>query len=255
MNISFVGKQDKNTDILLGLIKEEFREFDLAFEFVNSGKRFDTNFHEAGWDVVFLDADIPDINLKKIRNEERDLVPLFILISSLESKALKAFEINAIDFLLKPLRDEKIKKSLDILRKKMVAYKIVNGFNHHDKLRLAAKRSDNSRYMRRILIRKGKKMFFVDVGSIVWIESEGNYNRIHTQDDSYLIRGTLKHTLKKLDPGKFFRIHRSAIINIDKVKQIEPFFHGDYKIFMRDHTELKISRTYSDFLSEFKCTV
>lgn len=255
INICFLGKQDKSSDLLLELVKKEFREFDLIFEFVSSVKKLVTNFPKVGYDVVFLDADIKKFDLKKIKTVQQELLPLIILISSSKSDVLKAFEMNASDFIVKPLQAKAIKKRLYVIKKKMTAYKYIEGLNRRDKLGLTVQPSNGDCYMRRILIRKSKKMVFVDVNSIIWIESESNYNRIYTEDDSYLNRGALKYILQKLDPHKFFRIHRSVIINIDMVKQIEPFSHGDYKVVMRNGTELKISRNYTDFLSDFKCTV
>lgn len=243
-----------HSDLLSTQLEEEFKTLKLSIEFLNSEVNTAKICSEPGHDVVILDADLPAVDIQKIKEVKKDLLPVIILVSSSKSKAIEAFEINALDFLLKPLKKERIVKCLKILKKKLLRIKVFHGLDQIEKIKLPSGSLNGNGYINRILVREGNKMVFVDVNSILWIESESNYNRLYTEKDSHLNRGSLKNIIQKLNPKKFFRIHRSVIVNIEMVKEIEPFFHGDYKVIMKDNTELKISRNYTDFLSDFKCT-
>jgi two-component system LytT family response regulator len=107
-------------------------------------------------------------------------------------------------------------------------------------------------HMRRILIKNSDKNIFVDVGEINWIEASGNYVKLHLEDSTYLIRGSLKKLQQKLDPLKFIRIHRSAMVNVNMVKTIEPWFSGDFKVKLKNGKTLKMSRNYKQKLDRFK---
>lgn len=107
-------------------------------------------------------------------------------------------------------------------------------------------------YLNRILIKNSEKNIFIDVGKINWIESSGNYVKLHMPDCTHLIRGTLKTLEQKLDPLRFIRIHRSSMVNVNKVKVIEPWFSGDFKVILENGKTLKMSRNYKETLDRFK---
>lgn len=103
----------------------------------------------------------------------------------------------------------------------------------------------------RIMIKEEGKIFFVDTSEVKWIESAGNYIKIVSKDGQHMVRNTMKEIGEKLDTKTFFRIHRSTIINIQQVKVIEPWFHGDYQVIMKDGTKFNMSRNYKRLLDEF----
>lgn len=107
-------------------------------------------------------------------------------------------------------------------------------------------------YLERILVKNSKKNIFVDVSRIEWIESSGNYIKLHLPNTTHLIRSSLKNLQSKLNPLHFVRIHRSHIVNIKKVKEIEPWFSGDSKIILKNGKTLKMSRNYKENLDKFK---
>lgn len=109
-------------------------------------------------------------------------------------------------------------------------------------------------YLERILIKDDRKNIFVDVDTIRWIESSGNYVKLHLAESMHMIRGSLKLMQKKLHPLQFVRIHRSYIINVNCVKAIEPWFSGDLKVILNDGKKLKMSRNYKDNLDRFRLT-
>jgi len=108
--------------------------------------------------------------------------------------------------------------------------------------------------LERILIKDDKKNIFVDVEDIRWIESSGNYIKLHSEETIHMIRGSLKLMQEKLNPLKFVRVHRSSIVNIDYVQAIEPWFSGDLKVVLNDGKQLKMSRNYKDNLDRFRLT-
>lgn len=110
----------------------------------------------------------------------------------------------------------------------------------------------NQQYLQRILVKNSTKNIFVDVSRLKWIESSGNYVELHLPNTTHLIRSSLKNMQSKLNPLHFVRIHRSYIVNINKVKEIEPWFSGDSKIILMDGKKLKMSRNYKDNLDKFK---
>lgn len=107
-------------------------------------------------------------------------------------------------------------------------------------------------YLNRILIKNSQKNIFIDVGEIEWIESSGNYVKLHLPQTNHMIRGSLKTLEEKLNPLQFVRIHRSWMVNIKKVKEIKPWFSGDSKVILKNGKTLKMSRNYKDNLNRFR---
>ena len=105
------------------------------------------------------------------------------------------------------------------------------------------------RHSDRLIVKSGGRVFFLRTEEIDWVEAAGNYVRLHARSESHLLRESMKNMEARLDPNTFVRIHRSAIVNIDRVKELEPWFHGEYIVIMRDGTRLTASRVYSDRLS------
>lgn len=103
----------------------------------------------------------------------------------------------------------------------------------------------------KLLVKQNKKLFFLNVSAIDWFESSGNYVKIHSADKTYMIRSSLKALEEKLDPRKFLRIHNSIIVNVDCVREIEPWFTGDFEVTLQNGTKLKMSRNYKDIFDRF----
>ncbi len=104
------------------------------------------------------------------------------------------------------------------------------------------------RYLKRLLVKNGSRTVLLQAGEIDWIESAGNYVRIHVGSERHLLRETMTALEERLDPERFIRIHRSTIVNLDRVRELEPYFHGDYMVRLNDGTRLTLSRTYRDRL-------
>lgn len=201
--------------------------------------------------LIFLDIQMPGIGgfdiLKQIGND--DYYPNIIFVTAYDEYALRAFEIHALDYLLKPFDEDKfyqsLNRALDIIRQS-------NSQMLWEKLDSISKSiEDSQEYLSRIMIKNSDRIFFLPVDEIDWIESAGNYVRIHSGDENYLLRETMINMEEKLDPDTFFRVHRSTIVNLDKVKELEQWFHGDYQIIMRNGEKLTLSRNYKELLYKF----
>jgi len=199
-------------------------------------------------DLVFLDVQMPGIDgFEVIENLDPSRLPSVVFVTAHDGHAIRAFEIHALDFLLKPFDQTRFEKALDRAR----------GLLNRDRaggldprlVSLLEELHEERKYSERLIVKSGGRVFFVRTEEIDWVEASGNYVKIHTKNDAHLLRESMKNMEARLDPKTFVRIHRSAIVNIDRIKELEPWFHGEYIVIMRDGTRLTASRVFSDRLS------
>jgi two-component system, LytTR family, response regulator len=192
-------------------------------------------------DLVFLDVQMPEMDGFQVISEiGADEMPVTIFVTAHDGFALRAFDSNAIDYLLKPFGKERFERALARAKQRMA------GKLHHDEVRrilsslerLAAKR----RHQDRLAIPKNGRILFVATKDIDWIEAEGNYVRLHVGNREHEFRETLSELEEKLSPADFLRIHRSTIVNIQRIKEIQPWFHGYHRVLLQDGTALRMSR-------------
>ena len=198
-------------------------------------------------DLVFLDVQMPDLDgfdvLARLRPEE---MPAVIFVTAHDEYAVRAFRVEALDYLLKPFDDERFGETLARARRRIESA----GLEHlADRLgSLVRQTSGRPRPLERLAIKKGPASFVVKAGAIDWIESEANYVRLHCGRESHLVRRSLTSLEEALDPSQFARIHRTAIVNADRIRRLVPWSHGDMRITLVDGTELNLSRRYRDRL-------
>lgn len=201
-------------------------------------------------DLVFLDIQMPEINgFEVLQNIDPDKTPLIIFVTAYDEYALKAFDVHALDYLMKPFKKERFTESLNRAKTALkqgsraaINTKIENLLEYLE---------PTGEGLSRILVKSSGRYFFLKTKDIDWIESAGNYVRIHSGGNNYLIRETMINMEKKLDSDTFFRIHRSTIINVEKVKELEQWFHGDYQVVMYNEEKLTMSRNYKKLLDKF----
>ncbi|MDN5205247.1 LytTR family DNA-binding domain-containing protein [Fulvivirgaceae bacterium BMA10] len=200
-------------------------------------------------DLVFLDIQMPEVNgfdvIKEVQNYHK---AYYIFTTAYDEYALKAFEVNAIDYLLKPFDDNRFEEALrrakeQIKRKELEALsqKFINILGDIE-------RKEDTTYLNKISIRSGGKIYFIDVANIDWIEADNQYVQIHVAGSKHILRESLTSLERSLNPQFFYRTHRSAIINIKRIKELEPHFKGDYVITLLDGTKVKLSRSRKDRL-------
>ena len=199
-------------------------------------------------DLVFLDVQMPGMNgFEVIENLDPTRLPAVVFVTAHDGHAIRAFEIHALDFLLKPFDQTRFEKALERARTQLATKQ---GQVIDSRLvSLLEELRDERKYPERLIVKSSGRVFFVRAEEIDWVEASGNYVKVHTKTDAHLLRESMKNMEAKLDPKTFVRIHRSAIVNIDRIKELEPWFHGEYIVIMRDGTRLTASRVFSDRLS------
>jgi two-component system LytT family response regulator len=199
-------------------------------------------------DLVFLDVSMPDFDGFGVLEALGDKRPLAVIfVTAYDKHALRAFEVHALDYLLKPFDRQRFQKALARARAQVVQAQTVQA---KDQLRALLEGNRGKKYLDRVVIRSSTRMFFVRVQDIDWIEAAANYLRLHVGGETHLLRETMSGLEARLDPEKFLRIHRSTIVNIERIRELQPWFHGDYVVLLRDGTKLTLSRSYRQKLQE-----
>jgi two-component system LytT family response regulator len=175
-------------------------------------------------------------------------MPPTLFITAYDQHALKAFEVHALDYLLKPFSPERFHQALDRARRWCLRTAPEKG---PDMGALLAGLRQERPWADRLLVRQGDRHVLVRTSALQWIEAEDNYVRLHVEGTSHLLRQTMSGILARLDPAQFRRIHRSAIVNLDCIKEFQPWTGGDHLVIMRDGTRLTLSRTYRDQVGEW----
>ena len=201
-------------------------------------------------ELVFLDIQMPDLDgFGVLRALTPAAIPNIVFVTAYDQFALKAFDVHAIDYLLKPFDRERFGRALT-RAKQQVALEKREDVNEA-LLRILNQQSARPQPVKRILVKSGERAIFVRPDEISWIEAQGNYVALHVGAQSLLLRQTI-HTLEKqLDPGKFQRIQRSAIVNLDAIREMHPAGRGEYEIVLKDGVALKLSLTYRESFLRF----
>lgn len=206
-------------------------------------------------DLVFLDIQMPGMNgFEVLRNLDDENIPMVIFVTAYDKYALKAFEFHAVDYLLKPIDKTRLKKAIDFAineienrRLKLYSQKFKTLADEYlNLISNKEKRTDEGKFINRISVKNKNIIKIIQVAEIDWIEAQGDYVCIHVNDEKFLLRDSLNALENKLNPEVFIRIHRSSIVNIEKVEKLKSNEHGDYELFLKDGTKLKMSRTYKE---------
>lgn len=193
-------------------------------------------------DVVFLDVQMPKLNGFTVATSLTPPLPEIIFVTAHDKFALKAFEVHALDYLLKPYDEERFRKVLDRVRERRRQTGAGDVVEHLQRLIADLKKQPD--HAERILVTENERAFFVTASEIDWIEGARNYLLLHVAAKSHMIRGTLDAFSKKLNPAEFVRVNRSAIVRLDSVRELQPWFHGEYKIVMKDGAIIPWTRRY-----------
>jgi two-component system, LytTR family, response regulator len=192
-------------------------------------------------DLLLLDIQMPDMDgfqvQEKIFSEH---MPVIIFTTAYDQYAIRAFETHALDYLLKPFNQERLHCALD-----RVKAELLKSHEHSVKTRildLMGKAKPEPAPLRRLVIRTGGRVVFLDLDEVDWIEAAANYVKLHVGKDSFLLREGIGHVSAKLDPERFVRIHRSSIVNVSRIRELQPCDSGEYIAVLRDGKELSCSR-------------
>ncbi len=196
-------------------------------------------------DLVLLDVQMPELDgFDVIEAVGADLMPPTLFVTAHDQHALRAFEVHALDYLLKPFDRKRFEVAMARARAWMGRSAPTD---RPDRMASLLDEVQESRPpMDRILVRSGDHHLLLKTSDIQWIEAEDNYIRLHVDGTSHLVRMTMGAVLRRLDPTRFKRVHRSSIVNLDFGKELRPWFHGDYQVLLADGTKLTMPRTYRD---------
>jgi two-component system LytT family response regulator len=208
-------------------------------------------------DLLFLDVQMPEMDgFKMVSKLPKENLPVIIFVTAYDQFAIKAFEVHALDYLLKPFDDERFSQAIDRARIQ-IRQRTTNEFSEK-LLNLVDSQGGSStshtgprespQRITRFAIRELGETILVKAEKVDYIEGEGVYVRLHLDAKSYLIRERLTDLENRLDPNTFFRIHRSTIVNLERIKKLVPHFHGDYIVALHNGTHLKLSRTRREAL-------
>lgn len=194
-------------------------------------------------DVVFLDVQMPEADgFDVIEAASADRMPVVVFVTAHDQYALRAFEVHALDYLLKPFSRERFHAAMARARAEVLRRREEGKRPSGDELAALVREIRAARPgPDRFVVRDGGRVSFLKVGEIDWIESEGNYLRLHVGPQTHLIRGTIKGSAERLDPERFVRISRSAIVNLDRVREIHPWSRGELVVVLHDGTQLPTS--------------
>jgi two-component system LytT family response regulator len=198
-------------------------------------------------DLVFLDVQMPEVSgFEVIEYIGIEQMPVVIFITAYDEFALRAFEACALDYLLKPFKKSRLIRTLERAKREINLRQAGKPDQHLSQLMSQVGREP--KYLQRIIVKSGEQTILLSVDDIDWIGGAGNYLELHVGKEIYLIRGRMNTMELKLNPDTFGRVHRSTIINLNRVKTLHPLFHGDHLIRLGDGTELNMSRTYYEKL-------
>ena len=197
-------------------------------------------------DIVFLDVQMPEMDGFEVARAVADTKPLVIFTSAYDEYALRAFEVQAFDYLLKPFDGRRFRESLQRARTRVECDRSGQldrrPVNMPEPMQTARVAPD------RIAVRNNGRVVFVKLADIDWIEAADNYVCLHCGRETHVVRETMNELEARLDPAQFLRVHRSSIVNLDRVRELQPWFRGDYRIVLRDGTELTLTKNHREKL-------
>jgi len=213
------------------------------------GEEAVTAIHDHSPDLVFLDVQMPQMSgFDVIEAVGTDKMPLVIFVTAYDQHALKAFQVRALDYLLKPFDRGRFADSLQRARNQIE--RAETGDLGRRLLALVKDLRRDQPRSDRLVVKSGGRLFFLRTDEIDWIEAAGNYVRLHVGTTSHLLRETMNAIESRLDPEKFFRIHRSRIVNMERIQELQPWLNGEYAVLLRTGTRLTLSRGYREKLQD-----
>ena len=250
----------------LKLRLQEFPEIEIVGECSN-GREAVKEIKAGSPDLVFLDIQMPGLDgFGVVRALIGAPAPLIIFVTAYDKFAIDAFEANALDYIVKPVEEERLKDAVhrarDAIKTRAAASResrlveLLASLSDEDRDQIKELIQDPSwaskeRYSERLSFKDGSKVVMLNADDIDWIDAAGDYMCIHAQGKTHIIRETMKTLQQRLDPARFQRIHRSAIVNVKKVKELHPHSNGEYFVILENGSELKLSRSYKDVVARF----
>lgn len=191
--------------------------------------------HSTSADVVFLDIDMPGRSGLEVAGQLGKAAPHIVFVTAHAEHAVEAFELEATDYLLKPVSRARLMQCVQRVARQRAEKGVATGIEGH---------ASASGHLARVLVKSSGRLQFLHLDEVKWIESADNYVRLHARTNTFLLRARLADLEAKLDPDKFIRIHRRTIVNVEAIKEFEPWTSGELIVVLHDKTKLKLSRTH-----------
>ena len=199
-------------------------------------------------DLIFLDVQMPELDGFGVLSEiDKKNLPEIIFVTAYDKYTLQAFSAHALDYLLKPFDDERFKEALNYAKSRM-GEKKSSPTSHSSLVSILEKLDQEEKYLKRIQVKLNQRIFLINVNDVDSFEADGCYVRIRSVNFNHLLRETLKNLEKKLNPQKFVRIHRSTIINIDSIKELQHLSPYEWIILLKNGCKYVVSRSYREKL-------
>ena len=234
----------------VAMLLADHADIDVVGECVNGAQAIRSIFSMQP-DLVFLDVKMPRVGgFDVIESVGADAMPLVIFLTAYDEHAIAAFEVRALDYLLKPVDTERFEAALNRARQALRERDVAD---RAARLRELLDDSPTARTVNpdeRIVIRTAGHVHFLRPSEILWVEASGDYVTLHTIDREHLLRDTMLRMEQRLLPHRFLRIHRSTIVNLNRIAELVANDHGDYTVVLDNRTELRLSRSYRDELYE-----
>ncbi len=196
-------------------------------------------------DLLFLDIQMPEMNgFEVLERVNPHRLPVLVFVTAYDDYAVRAFEVHAFDYLLKPFDRQRFHKTIQRVRVQLQTVR--KGSVDERLMSLLTDMQTRRGEQDRLAVKNNGRVLFVRTGDIDWIEAADNYVCLHIGSETHVLRETMNALEGKLDAARFLRIHRSAIVNVDRIKELQPWFRGDYVVILRSGTKLTMSRSYRD---------
>ena len=250
----------------LNLRLEEFSEVEVVGT-ASNGREAIKEIRALSPDLVFLDIQMPGIDgIGVVRALIGSDMPLFVFVTAYDKYAIDAFEANALDYIVKPVEEERLKdaihraretiKSRSAVSRESRLVEMLSSFSEDERSRVKElindpDSSEQNRYPEKMSFKDGSKVIVLNADEIDYIDAAGDYMCVHAAGKTHIIRETMKALEARLDPSRFQRIHRSVMVNVNKVKELHPHSNSEYFLILENGQELKLSRSYKDVISRF----
>jgi two-component system LytT family response regulator len=232
---------------LLGLLSNE-TDIEVLGQ-CRDGEEAVSAIHERHPDLVLLDVEMPRMDgFEVIDTIGPERMPMVIFVTAYDQHAIKAFQVRALDYLLKPFDRERFSDALQRARTQIESQ--TNGDLGKRLLALMKDIKRDAPKTDRLVVKSGGRLFFLRADEIDWIEAAGNYVRLHVGSQSHLLRETMNAIESRLDPERFFRIHRCRIVNVERIQEMQPWLNGEYSVVLRTGVRLTLSRGYREKLQD-----
>ena len=233
---------------VLSLLRQE-EDFEVIGECAN-GPQAVAAIQRQSPDLVFLDVQMPGgSGFDVIQGVGSERMPAIVFVTAYDEYALRAFEVHALDYLLKPFGKDRFTEALKHARAAL-EHRRAGDLGRRLLALVHDIKPEQQERMDRLIVKSGGRVFFLRTDEIDWVEAAGNYVRLHLGEESHLFRETMNNMEGRLESRRFARIHRSRIVNVDRIRELQPWFNGEYVVILRNGTRLTLSRNYREKLQE-----